>query len=91
MDYTPEACDVDFEDFNSAVADDAMVIICGECGAPVIDGTICEACGVPTQSWIDANPDWQDDCPMDGDHESALASVGWGMDEDYGCFGGDEW
>lgn len=28
-----------------------------------------------------------DDCPMDGDAESALASIGWGMDEDYngGC------
>jgi hypothetical protein len=22
---------------------------------------------------------------MDGDHESALASAGWGTDEDYGC------
>lgn len=28
---------------------------------------------------------------MDGDAESALASCGWGTDEDYGCFdGGDE-
>lgn len=25
---------------------------------------------------------------MDGDHESALASCGWGTDEDYGCFDG---
>lgn len=25
---------------------------------------------------------------MDGDHESALASCGWGTDEDYGCFEG---
>lgn len=24
---------------------------------------------------------------MDGDHQSALASVGWGTDEDYGYFG----
>lgn len=24
--------------------------------------------------------------PMDGDHESALASAGFGTDEDYGCF-----
>lgn len=31
------------------------------------------------------------DDSMDGDHESALASVGWGTDEDYGTFdGGDE-
>ena len=26
---------------------------------------------------------------MDGDHESALASVGWGTDEDYGYYGDD--
>jgi hypothetical protein len=25
----------------------------------------------------------EDDCPMDGDTESALASAGFGMDEDY--------
>jgi len=28
---------------------------------------------------------------MDGDHESALASAGFGTDEDYGCFGGDDY
>lgn len=35
--------------------------------------------------------DWGED--MDGDHASALASAGWGTDEDYGCFDGgcDEW
>ena len=27
---------------------------------------------------------------MDGDAESALASCGWGTDEDYGYFGEDE-
>lgn len=27
---------------------------------------------------------------MDGDMDSALASAGWGMDEDYGHFGGDD-
>lgn len=26
---------------------------------------------------------------MDGDHESALASCGWGTDEDYGYYGDD--
>jgi len=30
------------------------------------------------------------DDPMDGDHATALASAGFGTDEDYGCFGGDE-
>jgi len=27
---------------------------------------------------------------MDGDHESALASAGWGMDEDYGASYSDD-
>lgn len=38
-----------------------------------------------------------DDCPedmpredMDGDHDSAMASAGFGTDEDYGYFGGGE-
>jgi hypothetical protein len=26
---------------------------------------------------------------MDGDHESGLASAGWGTDEDYGHYGDD--
>ena len=30
------------------------------------------------------------DDSMDGDHASALASAGWGTDEDYGYYG-DEW
>ena len=29
------------------------------------------------------------DDSMDGDHESALASAGWGTDEDYGYYGED--
>ncbi len=38
-------------------------------------------------------PDFEDDCPLDGDAKSALASCGWGTDEDYGFYGyeGDEW
>jgi hypothetical protein len=31
------------------------------------------------------------DDSMDGDHESGLASAGWGTDEDYGYYGGDEY
>lgn len=34
--------------------------------------------------YIDPTEDDADD--MDGDHESALASAGWGTDEDYGCY-----
>jgi len=31
------------------------------------------------------------DDSMDGDHDSAMASAGWGTDEDYGHFGPDDW
>lgn len=31
-----------------------------------------------------------EDVPLDGDAASALASAGWGTDEDYGYFGGDD-
>jgi hypothetical protein len=27
---------------------------------------------------------------MDGDHDSAMESCGWGTDEDYGYYGGDD-
>lgn len=27
---------------------------------------------------------------MDGDHDSAMSSAGWGTDEDYGYYGGDD-
>lgn len=43
-------------------------------------------------SMIDALPDEQldtDPGSMDGDHQSALASAGWGTDEDYGGFDSD--
>ncbi len=32
--------------------------------------------------------DWYDDS-MDGDHDSAMTSCGWGTDEDYGHYGDD--
>jgi len=31
---------------------------------------------------------WDDDT-MDGDHDSAMTSAGWGTDEDYGYYGDD--
>lgn len=41
--------------------------------------------------WADRAEDDADeyDDSMDGDHESALASAGWGTDEDYGYYGED--
>lgn len=50
-----------------------------ECeGCDCLDG--CEGCVA-----------WELDESMDGDHASALASAGFGTDEDYGSFGGDDW
>ena len=42
----------------------------------------------------DANYDDHDDFfdeSMDGDHDSAMESAGWGTDEDYGYFGGEDY
>jgi hypothetical protein len=54
----------------------------------------CENCGLDNS--VDAPEDEDDeegdyDDSMDGDHESALASAGMGVDEDYGCYGGEDW
>jgi hypothetical protein len=53
---------------------------CEECDAR----EDCEAAG--------GHPDWTDQPSedMDGDHTSALASAGFGTDEDYGDWGGGE-
>lgn len=37
----------------------------------------------------DDEPDFDVCDDMDGDHASALASIGWGTDEDYGYYGED--
>lgn len=42
-------------------------------------------CG-DSEDWDDLGPDES----MDGDHESALASCGWGTDEDYGSYDGED-
>lgn len=41
--------------------------------------------------FVDRDGEWEIDDGMDGDHASALASAGWGTDEDYGDFGADEY
>jgi hypothetical protein len=48
------------------------------------DGFLIEGCEQ------DYDDDYYDDS-MDGDWDSAMASAGFGTDEDYGCYGGDEW
>lgn len=51
---------------------------------------IAEALNIPLQMVLDAldtigvEPDYDDS--MDGDFDSAMASAGWGTDEDYGSY-----
>ena len=41
---------------------------------------------------LDTDQDYEDSSyeDMDGDHDSAMTSVGWGTDEDYGVYGWDD-
>ncbi len=59
------------------------------------DGDLCQGCGEPENycvcDQLDDEGDFDGDGSMDGDHESALASAGWGTDEDYGYFGDLDW
>lgn len=79
---------------------------CNACNGPVrVMGTLgsklhgrCENCGLDDSREApddeddeDCEDDYDYDDPMDGDHESALASAGMGVDEDYGYYGGDDW
>ena len=44
--------------------------------------------------WVDsvaAEMDAQYNESMDGDFDSAMASAGYGTDEDYGCYGADDY
>ena len=43
--------------------------------------------GIYLETDIDIDPDYSDPGEMDGDHDSAMTSVGWGSDEDYGYYG----
>ena len=63
---------------------------------------LCFACqGKPEPEEAPEEPEVEgeeyDEEPWDGFNTDAeadadvLASAGWGCDEDYGCFGGDEW
>jgi hypothetical protein len=58
------------------------------------------SCPDPTHDYEDYDMDYHDDTAdpndyrddyyddsMDGDHDSAMNSIGWDVDEGYGCFG----
>ena len=62
---------------------------CGDDTHDFDDGHLCPDCGEP-EACCCCN-EYDDDCDaddrMDGDHETALRDAGWGVDEDYGCYG----
>ena len=61
---------------------------CGDDLERIDDGDLCQGCGEPEAfCHCDKIDEYDDDCDgdesMDGDHESGLASAGFGVDEDY--------
>ena len=65
---------------------------CGDDLEHFDDGDLCQGCGEPEAYCVcDEYEDaCDDDASMDGDHETGLASAGFGMDEDYLPGGGDD-
>ena len=64
--------------------------VCFKCCCDEVEFTNPHDCVNSEEGFCTCNdePDGYDgyDDSMDGDHESALASAGFGTDEDYGCF-----
>lgn len=73
---------------------------CCRCSEPLTSEDIAQNAPGEVEPWCEfclfegaEDDDEQGYClddSMDGDHESALASAGFGTDEDYGCFSYDE-
>jgi hypothetical protein len=71
---------------NGSYGDILDQIAAEECAEEYIDGqTICSFCD--DEGCDECLP--YNDVPLDGDHDSTMTSIGWGTDEDYGYFGGD--
>jgi hypothetical protein len=101
MDYTPEAWDKEFEDFRSAVGQPVSkptLLVCVHCDwigdiSYLEDESEpeCPKCGHAVH-FEDGGIEPEDDCPLDGDFDSTMESIGWGYDEQYehnDCYSGD--
>jgi hypothetical protein len=66
---------------------DARRELVGEVEA-AFDAGVCDGMAGLDSEPEDDGRDY-DDCPLDGDHDSAMTSIGWGTDEDYGYYGDD--
>ena len=95
--YGDEPDDIDAEAAMEGEGMDDIDYVCEVCGCEVaseadLDDGVCEICASEGDDVL-VDEDDEDYIPgedMDGDHESALASAGFGTDEDYGCFSGGE-
>ena len=60
----------------------------------LLPARIATLLGIPLQMVYDVLDEQENestiDESMDGDHDSAMASAGWGTDEDYGYYGDEE-
>jgi hypothetical protein len=60
----------------------------------LLPASIATLLGIPLQMVYDVLDEQENestiDESMDGDHDSAMASAGWGTDEDYGYYGDEE-
>lgn len=75
------------EQINGGYGEVLNQIAADECAEESLDReTICSFCG--DEGCEDCLP--YDDVPLDGDHDSTMTSIGWGTDEDYGYFSGDD-
>ena len=70
-------------------SDDLLHGFCPACRAEM-DADAAERDAADIEA-MENDPDYGPEDDMDGDHASALASCGWGVDEDYGGYGGEEW
>jgi hypothetical protein len=73
------------DEMTAACGVDLLVYLCNGGTVEALQALVREAA-----EDCDEDCDAYDDS-MDGDHDSAMASAGFGTDEDYGCFGGDDW
>jgi len=73
-------------DFDESGQQLNMKCVCGATVPLSSHSSLCQSCLSSDPEDFD---DWDDS--MDGDHESGLASAGYGTDEDYGGYGEDDW
>jgi hypothetical protein len=92
MNFDPEAFSDEWEELQKLISEmvaEELVILLLEVGIAKLEAEMAE-------QGLDFEPEYWDES-MDGDHESALASAGFGTDEDYGGGthdwedGGDYW